>query len=315
MTVHSGGYLALDTSCYTTSLAVVSGGKVVHDSRIMLEVPTGGRGLRQSEAVFAHVRNLKQLFLDYSKNGYTIRAIAYSEKPCPKQDSYMPVFTVGESTAVALASTLHVPTYPLTHQHGHIYAAHFGNDITDGQYCAMHVSGGTLELLRVIIQSGVVVGIETIGGTRDITCGQLIDRVGVAAGLPFPSGVAMERAYRPGGAKLSVNVDGLHTNLSGAETQALRMLEEGRDKTQVFSGVIDCVAQTLKKLTENAEKQTDLQKFIFTGGVICNTIVREQIARSCAAQNAAAIFAQKQYCSDNACGLALAAQINHIKEK
>jgi len=304
-------FLGLDTSCYTTSIAAVSGGRVVMDERIMLDVAKGARGLRQSEAVFAHVRNLKALFLSLEAEGINIGGVAYSERPRPQSDSYMPVFTVGETMAVGCARALGVPFHALTHQHGHIYAAYLGNEIKDGAWCALHVSGGTLELLRVEID-GEIDDIETIGGTKDITAGQLIDRVGVAAGLPFPAGKHIEAMYRPGGANLPVTVQGLCANLSGAETQAMRMLESGEDKAKMLSGVIDCAAQTLAALVRNAAEAFD--RFIFTGGVVCNEVIRNVLAEQCVALGAQAVFAQKSYCGDNACGLALAAEIRELKE-
>lgn len=302
-------FLAFDTSCYTTSIALVSQGKVVYDNRIMLEVPKGNRGMRQSEAVFHHVKNMKQLFLDYSQHHeFHVKAVSYSEKPCPKEGSYMPVFCVGESMAISSAAALHVPVYPMTHQHGHIYGAFFDNALEDGTYCAFHVSGGTLEVLRVVVK-GSIKSIETIGGTLDITCGQLIDRVGVAAGLKFPSGREMEQHYRPDAKRLSVNVKGLSANLSGAETQAMRLLNDGCDVADVCSGVIDCASTTLVKLTRNAIKEHGFKKFVFTGGVICNRIIREDLLKTCDELDAKCIIAQKEYCSDNACGLALGAEI------
>lgn len=128
----SEGFLAYDTSCYTTSISLVSAGEVKQDARRMLEVPNGGRGLRQSEMVFQHIRNYEQLFSAIMTDA-SIRAIGYSAKPCPREDSYMPVFCVGQSFALSAASLLGVPAYALTHQHGHIYSGFFGNDIADGQ--------------------------------------------------------------------------------------------------------------------------------------------------------------------------------------
>jgi N6-L-threonylcarbamoyladenine synthase len=273
----------------------------------MLEVPNGGRGLRQSEMVFQHIRNYEQLFSAIMTDA-SIRAIGYSAKPCPREDSYMPVFCVGQSFALSAASLLGVPAYALTHQHGHIYSGFFGNDITDGQLIALHVSGGTLDILKVEILQGIVTSIVPIGGTADLTCGQLIDRVGVAAGLKFPSGAEMEKMYVPDGVKLSVHVNGLAANLSGAETQAMRLLADGGDAARVCSGAIDCAAETLEKLVRAATEQTGLKRFLFTGGVMCNGIIRQQLQTACADIGAEAIFAQKQYCGDNACGLALAAQ-------
>ena len=302
-------FLAFDTSCYTTSVAFVSGREVLCDARRMLAVPHGGRGLRQSEAVFQHIRNYETLFSEFSTEGYTVQGVGYSAKPCPRDDSYMPVFCVGQSFGMSVAATLGVPTYALTHQHGHLYAGFIGNDIDDGQLIALHVSGGTLDILCVRIEQGIVTEITPLGGTADITCGQLIDRVGVAAGLGFPAGREMEQMYKPdSGAKLSVHVEGLSANLSGAETQALRMLKNGFDKAQVCSGVIDTVAETLARLTVNAAAEAGIKRFLFTGGVICNSEIRRRLESACNEIGAEAIFAQKEYCGDNACGLALAAQ-------
>ncbi len=301
-------FLAFDTSCYTTSVALVADGEVLRDARRMLSVPLGGRGLRQSDAVFQHIRNYELLFSDFSTEGYTVHAVGYSAKPCPRDDSYMPVFCVGQSFGLSNAATLGVPVYALTHQHGHIYAGFIGNDIADGQLIALHVSGGTLDILRVLVEGGIVMEIEPLGGTADITCGQLIDRVGVAAGLGFPAGREMEQIYVPDGVKLSVHVEGLSANLSGAETQALRMLETVCDKALVISGVIDSAAEMLVRLTVNAAAETGLSRFLFTGGVICNGVIRQKLKEACGGIGAQAVFAQKEYCGDNACGLALAAQ-------
>lgn len=307
-------YVGIDTSAYTTSVAVVSGSDILIDNRKMLAVPQGARGLRQSDAVFAHIKNFPELFRNIFIEQGNIKAVAYSEKPCPKEGSYMPVFCVGASHAAAVSAAAGAGIYALTHQHGHIYAGFFGNTIDDGLYGAFHVSGGTLDLLRVCVQNGIVSDIRPLGGSLDITCGQLIDRVGVAAGMAFPSGAEMEKLYKPGAKRLAVHVDGLSANLSGAETQAQRRLQNGEAAALVCSSAIDCAAQTLTKLLVNAAKLCNLKSFLFTGGVICNTIIRENIQNTCDKNGLAAVFAKKHLCSDNACGLALAAQRLHGQE-
>lgn len=307
-------FLAFDTSCYTTSAALVSNGQVLFDKRIMLNVEKGGRGLRQSEAVFQHIKNLKLILSGFQHPKNTIAGIAYSEKPRPKDDSYMPVFCVGESASFSSAAALGLQPLPLTHQHGHIYSAFFGHMPMDGIYCALHVSGGTLDLLRVDIKDNIISGIEQLGGSLDITCGQLIDRIGVAAGLGFPAGEVMEKLYTENGAVLTASVKSLNVNLSGAEAQAMRLLQSGTEVSCVCSGVIDCAAETLVKLADNAAVNTNIKKFIFTGGVICNRIIREKLKAHCAQKGFECIIADKTYSGDNACGLALAAQLIYEKE-
>jgi N6-L-threonylcarbamoyladenine synthase len=302
---------AVDTSAYTTSVAAVSGGRVLFDKRIMLTVPLGGRGLRQSEAVFAHVKNLRALFSEL--NRLDVNAVAFSERPCPVEMSYMPVFCVGASHATAVAAAAGVKPFALTHQHGHLYSAFFGNKIPDGEYGAMHVSGGTLELLRVSIDGGLVAEIKAVGGSLDITCGQLIDRVGVAAGLPFPAGSHMEKLYQPGAKNLAVKVDGLSANLSGAETQAIRRIANGEDISLVCSAAFDCVADTLGRLIVNASDALNLDRFILSGGVIAGSVIRDRLMNVGQGKGLTLILTQREYCGDNACGLALAAERLHDK--
>jgi N6-L-threonylcarbamoyladenine synthase len=291
---------AFDTSAYTTSVAMVSKGKVVLDKRLMLTVPQGSRGLRQSEAVFAHIKNMSALFSGLEPD-YIIKAVAYSEKPCPVEQSYMPVFCVGASHAAAFAGALGIKPYLLTHQHGHLYAAFFGNDIPDGEYGAMHVSGGTLDLLKVTVSDDIITQIEPLGGSLDITCGQLIDRVGVKAGLPFPAGAHMEQVYTPDAQKLAVRVESLKANLSGAETQALRRLEAG-------------VSDTLARLIINMAEIKNVRRFILSGGVIAGKVIRERLLKTVESKGISLILTQRDYCSDNACGLALAAERLYEKE-
>lgn len=301
-----GFFLGIDTSCYTSSVALVLNGEVKLDKRIMLEVKKGAKGLRQSEAVFAHIKNLTEIFSDYERKD--IAAVGYSEKPSGRYMSYMPVFCVSETMAVSWSKILGVPKSALTHQQGHIYSAFIGRTIEDADYVAFHVSGGTLDLLKVTIK-GSIKNIEEIGSSLDITCGQLIDRIGVAAGLRFPAGKHIEELYKPGGEKFAVNVDGLKANLSGAETQAKRALEAGVDRVKVLSGVIDCVAQTICRLAKNA----GAKRYIFTGGVMANSVIRQRVSETCTEINSKCIIADKKYCSDNACGIALGAEILYKK--
>lgn len=308
-------FIGIDTSAYTTSIAVVSGGNVLADKRTLLAVPQGSRGLRQSDAVFAHIKNFPNLFDGLNLNKGSIKAVAYSAKPCPHEGSYMPVFCVGASHAAAVSAAAGAASYELTHQHGHIYACFFGNSIEDGIYGAFHVSGGTLDLLRITIENGIVKEMTHLGGSLDLTCGQLIDRVGVAAGLAFPSGAEMERLYKPGAKRLSVHVEGLSANLSGAETQAQQRLNSGEDAALVCSSAIDCAGETLTQLLMNAAERCDFKSFLFTGGVICNTIIRSNIEKLCEKNGLGCLFAEKHLCSDNACGLALAAERLHGLEE
>ena len=142
--------LGFDTSCYTTSAAAVDEhGAVIAAERMLLPVREGQRGLRQSEAVFAHVRQMPQVMEALRRRlaGVQVVAVCASARPRDGEDSYMPVFTVGLGHASVLASTLGVPLYETSHQQGHIAAGLIGNAAPEGPFVALHLSGGTTELL------------------------------------------------------------------------------------------------------------------------------------------------------------------------
>ena len=138
----------------------------------------------------------------------------------------MPVFTAGTGFARAIAASLRVPFFGTSHQQGHVRAAMEGAGALPGEFLALHLSGGTTEVLHV--RPGLKIAL--LGGSNDLHAGQLVDRVGVRMGLPFPAGPALEALARQGTAKgclpASRTAKG-RSPFSGAEAQAMRMLEAG----------------------------------------------------------------------------------------
>ena len=183
--------LGLDTSNYTTSAALFDGEEGYNAGKL-LEVPKGQLGLRQSEALFQHIKALPDRMQELRKTGplKDVAAVAASTRPREVEGSYMPCFLAGESLGRSLAHTLNVPFFAVSHQQGHLAAAAWSAghmELLDRPFLAWHLSGGTTELLYVE-PDGVNVRAEKIGGTSDISAGQLIDRTGVLLGLAFPAG-------------------------------------------------------------------------------------------------------------------------------
>ena len=183
--------IGFDTSNYTTSIAYFNGESGENCSRL-LPVKLGELGLRQSDAVFQHTKSLPELagrlFSHISADSIT--AVGVSTRPRAVEGSYMPCFMVGYSHAVLLANALGVPLVECSHQQGHVAASLWGSqrlDLMDTEHLAWHLSGGTTELLLVRPQ-GKNVQCTRIGGTTDISAGQLIDRTGQLLQLPFPAG-------------------------------------------------------------------------------------------------------------------------------
>ncbi|NMB44985.1 MAG: O-sialoglycoprotein endopeptidase [Firmicutes bacterium] len=307
--------LGIDTSCYTTSVAVVGGKSLVIDRRLLLEVPLGKRGLRQAEAVFQHVKNLPLLLAEVLPRGDMV-GVAVSSKPRSGSGSYMPVFKAGEAIARSLALAWDVPCFLTSHQAGHIWAGLWGGEICPhGRFLALHISGGTTEIVSVGF--GEVAGegedlmeIEHIGGSLDIHAGQLIDRIGVKMGLPFPAGPRLERLAIDGRQRgippfiLPVSVSGLHLNFSGPETAAIRALEAGSEPAGVAQGIERCVAESLTALVKHAAAASDLNRVLVVGGVAANQHVRRYLENHLEKVGINTAFAPRGLSSDNAVGVA-----------
>ena len=222
-----GKVIAFDTSNYTTSCAVFDGENGENSGRL-LDVKPGELGLRQSDALFSHVKRLPEITekLDFSGN---IIAVGASTKPRETEDSYMPCFLAGASQGAVLAKTLDVPFFEFSHQQGHIAAAAWSAgrmDILDTPHLAWHLSGGTTELLYVE-PWGTAVKCKIIGGTTDVSAGQLIDRTGQLLGLQFPSGKAIDAlaAKCENKQQYNMKLNGLTFSLSGVEHKMKQMLK------------------------------------------------------------------------------------------
>jgi N6-L-threonylcarbamoyladenine synthase len=298
--------VAIDTSCYTTSLALIGAdGQVLADRRIMLAVARGERGLRQSEAFFQHIQNLPRL-LDEAWRREPVTAVAAATMPRPVPGAYLPVFQAGASFAELLAKTLDVPFYKTTHQEGHIRAGFAGETPPDRPFLTWHISGGTTELLWVRPrQAGYE--IEKIGGTSDLPAGQFIDRVGVAMGTAFPAGPALERlAMELSGAEaLPVATHELTLSFSGPESAAQRLIERGIDPCTISRQVLNCISQSLLQITERAMAAYETDLVLLVGGVAANQLLREAFQANF--KNCRVRFGSRELCGDNAVGVGLLA--------
>lgn len=302
-------FLGIDTSCYTTSLAVVCDrGRLLYEQRILLEVGQGERGLRQSEGIFQHLRNLPSLAEEAGKIlGSTPEAVAAAVRPRPADGSYMPVFMAGTSFGRALAGILHIPFFGLSHQEGHLLAGLWSSGVDWHDFLAVHMSGGTTDLLSVRVAESITVC--EVGGSTDLQAGQFIDRVGVSMGLPFPAGPHLEKLAREAGQdRLDVPVaqEGLTISFSGPESHVQRELARGNPApAAVARGVEHCIAESLFRLVENARRQSLPGHVLFVGGVAANSYIREYLE---ARLGKKAAFASPRFAGDNALGAALFAR-------
>lgn len=301
--------IGIDTSNYTTSVAAVCGDNFINIRKI-LQVGKGQRGLRQSDAVFSHIKAFPELFSELRQRyGGAVEAVGVSTRPRSVPGSYMPVFLAGEAFACTAAESLGVPLYRYSHQDGHIMAGIFSSgkyDFLDGErFAAVHLSGGTTEIL-ISRYNGRGFDCEIAGGTKDISAGQLIDRVGVMLGMDFPCGAALSALAETAedSVRLPVTVNGGWLNMSGTESKAQQIFEK-TPAPVIARGVLDAVAHSVTRAVNNVTECSGTKRVLFAGGVASNKLLREYVK---AQLDAEAVFASAELSTDNAVGTAKLAE-------
>ncbi|MBR2888767.1 MAG: DNA-binding protein [Oscillospiraceae bacterium] len=298
--------IGFDTSNYTTSIAWFDGTEGINCSKL-LPVKQGELGLRQSDAVFSHTKSLPELsgrlFSHVDLSG--IGAIGVSTRPRAVEGSYMPCFLVGYSHAKLLAEGLQVPLVEVSHQQGHVAACLWSAgrlDLMDKPHLAWHLSGGTTELL-LVEPEGKNVRCTKIGGTTDISAGQLIDRTGQLLDLPFPAGKHLDALSQSaqGREVFKVKCPGLEFSLSGVQNKVQQFHEKNGDPAQTAAYALRCVGNAVLTASRNAMKAYPGLEIVFSGGVASNSMLRQITAPL------KPVFAQPQYSTDNAMGVAILA--------
>lgn len=306
--------LGIDTSNYTTSVALYDREKIVKNSKRLLPVKDGERGLRQSDAVFHHTNQLSDVFAE-ALDGFDgkIDAIAVSSRPRDVEGSYMPCFTVGVNAARILSTALSVPLYAVSHQAGHIAAALYSAgklELMDGRFIAFHISGGTTESL--LVEKGIQypLDIKIIAKTLDLNAGQLVDRIGVMLGLHFPCGAELERLALKynGSVTAKATLKGADCCLSGVENICVRMLADGGSPEKVAYACLMNIRQTIDKMCAVLTDKYGKLPIVFAGGVMSNSLIREYFT-----EKYGAYFAEPSFSSDNAAGVAILANRLHRK--
>lgn len=313
--------LGIDTSCYTTSMALADAdtGKIWACERALLPVRDGECGLQQSAGVFEHVRQIPaiaQRLFDKAPQAVPVAVCASTVPRSTQEDSYMPVFRVGESMARVLAAAYHVPFYATSHQDGHIRAALIDSGLdVHSDFLVLHLSGGTTEML--CYRQG---DLSIVGGSSDLQAGQLVDRIGVKLGLPFPSGPALEQLALRGQAKgeVGVSMKGCFCQLSGAETRLSRWIDAGEHAPEdIAAEVYDLLCRSILRMVQAGLEETGLSVALLAGGVASSAHLRRLIQGRIEKRRLRmrVSFARPEYAGDNAVGVALIGRERYRRER
>ena len=148
--------------------------------------------------------------------------------------------------------------------------------------------------------------ITVIGGSSDLKAGQAVDRIGNMLGLDFPAGKQLEQLALQSSAKFKIkpSVKGLTLSLSGVENKCRKMFNEGISKEDIALYCLKYISASVCAITKNAKEIYPNLPILFVGGVMSNSIIREDLAFC-----KDAVFAKPEFSSDNACGAAVLAAL------
>lgn len=302
--------LGIDTSAYTTSIATVDSqtGEVIFDVRKILSVPMGQKGLRQQDAVFQHLKNFSELMQNINFDLSKVTTVSVSSKPRNVEGSYMPVFTVGQNFGKVIAKALNCDYIEYSHQENHISASLINDyKVINNNILAIHISGGTTEFLAVS-KSNKGYDSNIIGGSNDITFGQLIDRIGIVMEFPFPCGFYMEKYIEDNtnneNLKLPPISGDKFINLSGMENYFKNLFDSNiYNKQSIIYLLFEYIATCIINIIKNLSIENNFNTIIITGGVASNSTIRKIILESLN-KRYKVIFPSKENSSDNAIGVA-----------
>ena len=138
----------------------------------------------------------------------------------------------------------------------------------------------------------------------DLHAGQFVDRIGVALGLQFPTGPALEALAEEAlkrveaaseseasacaaekaeiMVELPVSVRKLKVSLSGPCTAALRKLEAGAEPAALALGVEHALAETFARVLRNGAQEYRVRDVLLVGGVGSNKYIRQHVEKKLA---------------------------------
>ena len=178
-------------------------------------------------------------------------------------------------------------------------------DLLHQPHLAWHLSGGTTELL-LVEPEGKNVKCSRIGGTTDISAGQLIDRTGQLLELPFPSGKHLDTLSKDASMKetFKVKCSNMEFSLSGVQNKVQQFHEKHGIPAETAGYALRCVAKAVYLASQQALKEYPGMRIVFSGGVASNSMLREVL------KPLNPIFSPPQFATDNAMGVAVLTFLN-----
>lgn len=315
--------LAIETSCDETSAAVVRDGRPLSNivsSQIALHAEYGG--VVPELATREHLRNL----LPVTRQALSAAGVAPKELDAvaATQGPGLPsALMVGLKAAQALAFSLRKPFLGIHHHEAHLYSPWISGNPPQADFAGFQpsvsliVSGGHTLLVHVRSEFKH----RVLGATVDDAAGECFDKIGKLIGLPYPGGPEIDRLAAGGNPKaFNFPRPMLHEkrddfSFAGLKTSARYFLEKNPSALDSAARLRDfcasvqaAIVDVLVGKTMRAAERLDVRCVTASGGVVCNSALRKDLAATCQRDGLTLRLASREYSTDNAVMIGILAE-------
>jgi N6-L-threonylcarbamoyladenine synthase len=305
--------LALETSCDESAAALMRGRNLLA-SEVFSQVAVHGEygGVVPEVASRNHLRALRPVLDAVLDSGGSrlseVDAVAATAGP-GLATSLMLGFSLAKGIAVALRK----PFLGINHIEGHLLSPFMGEPGGPCDSVGLVVSGGHTLLVKI---DGVG-RYRLLGRTLDDAAGEAFDKVGKLLGLPYPGGPNVNRLAASGDSgrfrfPRSMLASGdFDFSFSGLKTAVRYVLPEldPVPVADVCASFEEAVVDVLVGKTLRAVREAGVRTLAVSGGVSCNTRLRERFADESAAVGVRLLMAPPSLCTDNAAMIAYVAAL------
>ena len=309
--------LAIETSCDETAVAVLRGETLLASevaSQIALHAQYGG--VVPEVASRNHLRTLKPVIA---------RALARAEVRIEDVDAFAATcgpglatsLMIGACAAKGLAVALGRPFLAINHIEGHLISPFFATTAGVRPAVALVVSGGH----TMLVELEGFGRYRLLGQTQDDAAGEAFDKVGKLLGLPYPGGPNVNRLAASGDParhdfpRSMMDSGDFHFSFSGLKTSVRYLLPKltAPSLPDLCASFQEAIVEVLVKKTLRAATATRRRLVAMSGGVSCNTRLREKMTDACARRGLELLIADPALCTDNAAmiGYVAALQLAH----
>jgi len=299
--------LGIETSCDETAAAIIKDGKHVLSSVVssQIDIHKEYGGVVPELASRNHVEKIIPV-IDEALNIADIQHSDVKGVAATFGPGLIGSLLVGLSTAKAVSFGLGIPFIGVDHLEAHISAVHIEYEVSF-PFLGLIVSGGHTSLYLV---NGFT-DFKLLGKTRDDAAGEAFDKAAKLLGLGYPGGLEIDRSAKTGNPQSIKfprpfkSTQSFDFSFSGIKTSLVYYLRKNPNPqadqiSDICASYQEAIVETLVDKTLKAAKLNNVTGAVISGGVACNSRLRELASEKFKAEGLPLYIPSPEYCTDNA---------------